>query len=100
MLVLRSFISGRWIEGSGATQTLVNPATEAPLATASSEGVDLSAALGYARNTGGPALRALGFAERGALLQGMADALHGTIGRALQSQPGRLVSVQGDCSCQ
>ena len=32
MQVLRSFLSGRWIEGSGATQTLVNPATEAPLA--------------------------------------------------------------------
>ena len=75
MQVLRSFLSGRWIEGSGATQTLVNPATDAPLATASSEGVDLAAALGYARNTGGPALRALSFAERGALLQGMADAL-------------------------
>jgi oxepin-CoA hydrolase/3-oxo-5,6-dehydrosuberyl-CoA semialdehyde dehydrogenase len=75
MQVLRSFLSGRWIEGSGVTQNLVNPATEAPLATASSEGVDLAAALDYARNTGGPALRALGFAERGALLQAMADAL-------------------------
>ncbi len=45
MQVLRSFLSGRWIEGSGATQTLVNPATEAPLATASSGGIDLAAAL-------------------------------------------------------
>src|SRR6185295_1755384 len=61
--------------GSGATQTLLNPATEVALATASSEGIDIAAALGHARNTGGPALRALSFAERGALLQGMADAL-------------------------
>ena len=54
MQVLRSFLSGRWIEGSGATQILVNPATEDPLATASSGGIDLAAALGYARDTGGP----------------------------------------------
>ena len=75
MQVLSSYICGRWIQGSGAAQTLVNPATEVPLATVSSDGVDLAAALEHARNTGGPALRALSFAERGALLQGMADAL-------------------------
>jgi oxepin-CoA hydrolase/3-oxo-5,6-dehydrosuberyl-CoA semialdehyde dehydrogenase len=75
MQVLGSFVSGRWTEGSGATQTLLNPSTEAPLATASSEGIDLAAALDFARRSGGPALRALSFAERGALLQGMADAL-------------------------
>ena len=75
MQVLGSFVSGRWTEGSGAAQTLLNPATEAPLATASSEGIDLAAALDFARRSGGPALRALSFAERGALLQGMADAL-------------------------
>jgi len=75
MQVLSSYVCGRWMPGSGTAQTLVNPATEASLATASSEGVDLAAALEHARNTGGPALRALSFAERGALLQGMADAL-------------------------
>jgi oxepin-CoA hydrolase/3-oxo-5,6-dehydrosuberyl-CoA semialdehyde dehydrogenase len=75
MQVLGSFVAGRWLEGGGAAQTLLNPATEAPLATASSEGLDLAAALDFARRNGGPALRALSFGERGALLQGMADAL-------------------------
>jgi 3,4-dehydroadipyl-CoA semialdehyde dehydrogenase len=75
MQVLGSFVAGRWLEGGGAAQTLLNPATEAPLATASSEGIDLAAALDFARRSGGPALRALSFAERGALLQGMAEAL-------------------------
>jgi oxepin-CoA hydrolase/3-oxo-5,6-dehydrosuberyl-CoA semialdehyde dehydrogenase len=73
--VLESYVSGRWIEGTGAAQTLLNPATEESLATASSEGIDLAAALDHARDIGGPALRALSFAERGAILQGMADAL-------------------------
>ena len=75
MQVLESFVSGRWVRGSGAPQALLNPATEEPLAGASSEGIDLAAALEFARGTGGPALRALSFAERGALLQAMADAL-------------------------
>ena len=36
MLTLRSYVGGRWIEGGGTSQTLLNPATEAPLASASS----------------------------------------------------------------
>jgi len=74
---LASFVGGRWLEGHGAGTQLHNPATEEPLALASSEGLDLAAALDYARNTGGPALRSLSFAERGAILKGMADALQG-----------------------
>jgi oxepin-CoA hydrolase/3-oxo-5,6-dehydrosuberyl-CoA semialdehyde dehydrogenase len=75
MKTLRSYLGDRWVEGSGAPQTLVNPATEAPLAQVSSDGLDLAAALDHARAKGGPALRALSFAERGALLKGMAQAL-------------------------
>src|SRR5919108_976763 len=75
MLQLRSYVSGSWLTGAGAPQTLLNPTTEEPLARASSEGVDLAAALHYARTTGGPALRALSFAERGAALKALADAI-------------------------
>jgi oxepin-CoA hydrolase/3-oxo-5,6-dehydrosuberyl-CoA semialdehyde dehydrogenase len=75
MLELRSYLCGQWSAGTGARQTLVNPATEAPLASASTEGLDLGAALEYARAKGGPALRAVSFAERGALLKGIADAM-------------------------
>ena len=75
MLELRSYVGGRWVAGTGAAQTLLNPTTEEPLARASSEGVDLKAALDYARSTGGPALRAMSFAERGAALKAIADAI-------------------------
>ena len=75
MVELRSYACGKWIAGKGAPQKLLNPATEAPLASASSEGVDLAAALDYGRKTGGSALRALSFAERGALLKSIADAM-------------------------
>ena len=75
MLELRSYVGGQWVAGTGAAQTLLNPTTEEPLARASSEGVDLKAALHYARSAGGPALRAMTFAERGAALKAIADAI-------------------------
>jgi oxepin-CoA hydrolase/3-oxo-5,6-dehydrosuberyl-CoA semialdehyde dehydrogenase len=75
MVELRSFLGGRWLAGSGEGQRLLNPATEEPLARASSDGLDLAQALDYARAKGGPALRALSFAERGSLLKGIADAM-------------------------
>jgi oxepin-CoA hydrolase/3-oxo-5,6-dehydrosuberyl-CoA semialdehyde dehydrogenase len=61
--------------GSGAAQTLLNPATEAPLAAADTSGLDVAGALEYARREGGPALRASTFGERGALLKAIADIL-------------------------
>jgi 3,4-dehydroadipyl-CoA semialdehyde dehydrogenase len=75
MTELQSHLSGKWVSGSGAPQVLLNPATEEPLGKASSEGLDLAAALDYARSRGGPALRALSFAQRGALLKAMADCM-------------------------
>jgi oxepin-CoA hydrolase/3-oxo-5,6-dehydrosuberyl-CoA semialdehyde dehydrogenase len=75
MLTLRSYVAGAWAEGKGTLQTLVNPATEEPLARAGTGGIDMAAALAHARTKGGPALRALSFAERGALLKGMSDVI-------------------------
>src|SRR5438874_1232176 len=75
MKTLRSYLGERWVEGAGAPQTLVDPATEEPLAQVSSDGLDLAAALDHARRKGGPSLRALSFAERGNLLKEMAKAI-------------------------
>jgi oxepin-CoA hydrolase/3-oxo-5,6-dehydrosuberyl-CoA semialdehyde dehydrogenase len=72
---LPSYLAGRWTAGTGTAQPLFNPATEEPLAAASSEGLDLAAALEHARNAGAPALRALTFAERGALLKAIAETM-------------------------
>ncbi len=76
MRELRSYVQGELVAGSGGAQTLVNPTTEAPIATTSTGGIDMGAALTYARAHGGPALRALSFKERGALLDGVAKVLH------------------------
>ncbi len=75
MQTLSSYVEGKWVEGADAGAELVNPATEEVLARASSNGVDIERALGFARDAGGPALRALTFAERGALLEQMSKTI-------------------------
>jgi oxepin-CoA hydrolase/3-oxo-5,6-dehydrosuberyl-CoA semialdehyde dehydrogenase len=73
---LASYVCGRWTAGKGRPATLVNPATEEPLATASTEGIDFGAVLDFARERGGPALRTSTFRQRGELLRAMSKAIH------------------------
>ena len=68
---IRSYVEGRWTTGEGEGSELVDPATGERLATASTAGIDLGAALRHAREVGGPALRALGFAQRAAVLKAL-----------------------------
>src|SRR2546423_2465267 len=75
MKTLRSYLGERWVEGAGAPQTLVNPPPEAPFAQVSGDALPPAAALDHPRRKGGPALRALSFAERGILLKEMAKAI-------------------------
>jgi len=77
MQSLQSYLIDRWQGGSGPGTKLHNPVSGEVLATASSYGLDLAAALAHGRSVGGPALRALTFAQRGALLDGLAKAIHG-----------------------
>ncbi len=72
---LASYVSGKWVDGSDAGAALVDPVTGEELARASTAGMDIGAAMAYARDTGGPALRALSFGERAALLGKVADTL-------------------------
>jgi len=72
---LANYVEGKWQEGSGDGTPLVDPVTGDELAQASAEGIDLRAALRYSRDTGGPNLRAMSYAERAALLKSAADVL-------------------------
>ncbi|MFN8061050.1 MAG: 3,4-dehydroadipyl-CoA semialdehyde dehydrogenase [Vicinamibacterales bacterium] len=74
-MTLTNYLGGRWVDGRGPGTTLVDPVTGDALAWASSDGLDLAAALAFARSTGGPVLRARTFAERGAMLARIADIL-------------------------
>lgn len=73
---LKSYLSGAWVDGSGTGSTLFNPTTGESLATCSTEGLDLNAALIFAREEGGRSLGKMSFAERGTLLIEMSKAIH------------------------
>ena len=75
MRVIESFLNGAWQSADGPRTSLVNPATEEVLAEAASAR-GLGDAVRHAREVGGPALRAMSFRQRGALLQAIAKLLH------------------------
>ncbi len=76
MQILESLVLGSAVRGSAAPVLLFNPTTEEPLAEVRAGGIDFKAVLDYARSTGGPALRALSFAQRGAILKTLSAAIH------------------------
>ena len=75
MKTLRSYIRGNWHEAKSGLVPLVNPSTEETIAQAGSAGIDFEAVLDYAREKGGPALRAMTFAQRAMLLKEMSKVL-------------------------
>jgi len=74
-LKLSNYLCGRWQEGAGEGAALADPVTGDILASVSSQGLDLAAALAHARTVGGAALRAFTYGERAALLDRIADVL-------------------------
>jgi oxepin-CoA hydrolase / 3-oxo-5,6-dehydrosuberyl-CoA semialdehyde dehydrogenase len=75
MTVLRSYVSGTWTEPADDGRPVLDAVTGEEVARVSSAGIDLEAALGYGRITGGPALRELTFHQRAALLKSLGQLL-------------------------
>jgi len=76
MIILKSYVCGEWREGDAPRQILIDPSTGAAVAEAGTGGVDMAAVVRYGREVGGPALREMTFAERGALLKTMSKVLY------------------------
>ena len=72
---LQSYVCGQWHSGGGEGAALRDATTGDVIAMASSSGIDFAAVLDHARDVGGPALRALTFHERAAMLKALAKKL-------------------------
>ena len=72
---LESYLSGRWVRGNAVETELVDPVRGDVLATTAGKGLDLRAALDFARTRGRAGLQELGFAGRAKLLAAIADVL-------------------------
>jgi len=69
MTTLRSYVGGAWTGPDGEGRPVLDAVTGEEVARVSSAGIDFGGALGYGRDTGGPALRSLTFHQRAALLK-------------------------------
>jgi 3,4-dehydroadipyl-CoA semialdehyde dehydrogenase len=72
---LPNYVSGEWREGAGEGEALVDPVTGEELVRISSAGLDLGAALEFARSQSGAALRRQTYRERADLLGKIAEVM-------------------------
>jgi oxepin-CoA hydrolase/3-oxo-5,6-dehydrosuberyl-CoA semialdehyde dehydrogenase len=75
MTVLRSYVNGAWTGPADQGRPVLDAVTGDEVTRVSSAGIDLAAALGYGRATGGPALRELTFHQRAGLLKSLGQML-------------------------
>lgn len=73
--LLESYAAGHWFRADDDGEPLLDAATGEEVARISSRGLDVAAMVGHAREIGGPALRALTFHQRAALLKALAKHL-------------------------
>lgn len=73
--LLSNHLGGRWQAGSGAGTPLFDPVLGSELVRVDATGLDLAAGFDFARDTGGAALRALSYRQRGELLGAVAKLL-------------------------
>jgi oxepin-CoA hydrolase/3-oxo-5,6-dehydrosuberyl-CoA semialdehyde dehydrogenase len=74
-ITLKNYAEGKWVAGLGAMTELRSAVNGDVVALTSSQGLEFSAMLRFAREQGGPALRALTFHQRALMLKALADAL-------------------------
>ncbi|MGQ0383948.1 MAG: phenylacetic acid degradation bifunctional protein PaaZ [Gammaproteobacteria bacterium] len=72
---LQSFLAGGWRDGGGPAAALRDASTGEVVAESATGGLDFGAALAWARDTGGPALRAMTFHQRAAMLRSLGKKL-------------------------
>ncbi|TKT80198.1 phenylacetic acid degradation bifunctional protein PaaZ [Aquamicrobium sp. LC103] len=76
ILPLHSYAAGEWIAPQGKLSMLRSAVTGEAVARIGSGGLDFAAMADHARRTGGPALRALTFHQRAAMLKALAQYLN------------------------
>ena len=100
--MLESYAAGQWFRAPDEGSPLLDAATGEEVARISATGLDLGGMTSYARTVGGPAIRALTFHERAALLKALAkhlnedkDELYALSLRTGATQRDGLVDIDG-----
>ncbi len=72
MLHVHSYVAGSWVAPGSGARSISSAITGTVIADAGNDALDVQAMLGYARDVGGPALRALTFHDRARMLKALA----------------------------
>ena len=72
---LKSYLAGEWREGSGEGRAVYDAITGEQVCSVTSDGLNISEAVNYARTKGGPSLRSMTFHDRANALKAMAKYL-------------------------
>ncbi|MEM7281037.1 MAG: phenylacetic acid degradation bifunctional protein PaaZ [Pseudomonadota bacterium] len=72
---LENYALGEWVKGQGQARPLINAVTGETIASSDSTGLDFAQMAHFARNVGGPALRAMTFHQRALMLKALAKYL-------------------------
>jgi len=75
-IILENFIAQKWMKGTSGHVDIASAVTGETVAQTSSTGVDFKAAADFARNVGGPALRAMTIHERAHMVKKLGLALN------------------------
>ncbi|MEM6988237.1 MAG: phenylacetic acid degradation bifunctional protein PaaZ, partial [Pseudomonadota bacterium] len=73
--LLESYLAGHWVSGAGEARPLLSAIDGAAVAEVGGTAPNLSDAVAFARRHGGPALRAMSFHQRAALVKQLALAI-------------------------
>lgn len=77
MTVLASYVQDQWVTPDDAGTVVRSAIDGSEVARVSTSGIDMAAVLAHARTVGGPALRAMTFHERAAILKELVGAVAG-----------------------
>lgn len=94
--LLLNHLAGRAQAGTGRGTTLIDPVLGTELARVDATGLDLAAGFAYARNEGGAALRALTYARRAKLLDGIVAVLQANRDRYYEISTANSGTVKND----
>ncbi|MBK6566499.1 MAG: phenylacetic acid degradation bifunctional protein PaaZ [Saprospiraceae bacterium] len=71
-MVLKNFIAGDWVQGTGQGQKLFDASTGEVITEASTQGINMASAYDFARSEGNKKLRKMTFQQRGIMLKQLA----------------------------
>ena len=93
---LDNYLGGRWQTGNGAGTPLFDPVLGDELVRVDATGLELGSGFAFARQTGGTALRHLGYRERAALLARTAEVLQANRDAYFEISTANSGTVQSD----